>query len=75
MKRVGTAEIPKDFEWLDGTGVDETYNNFADGEPDTGGGSNTVGVFVTMDGTWKSDVRIRRIPFVCQRPISNCTMI
>ena len=69
MKRVdgnGYSGNPGDFEWLDGTNVGNTYNNFAQGEPNNDPDEQDCGVFFTSDGYWKSELCEARY-YVCQR--------
>ena len=66
MKRVGYAEQPADFDWLDGTSVGDTYNNFADGDNNNQGQEN-CGVFYTIDGFWRSELCSLKRCYVCQR--------
>ena len=66
MVRIRITGQPRDFEWLDGTNVGDTYYNFADGEPDNNQGDENCGVFYTSTGLWKSEQCTER-PYVCQR--------
>ena len=67
MKRVGYSERPKAFDWLDGTNVGNTYNNFAPGEPNNNQGNEDCGVVYTKSGFWRSEQCSAR-PYICQRP-------
>jgi len=49
---------PRDFNWLDGTNVDNTYNNFADGEPNNEQGSEICGI-VTNFISFHSQIKSR----------------
>ena len=66
MERFRTTTGVRDCKWLDGTMVEDTYYNFAE-EPGNGGGSETIGVFITEDGKWKSYIKSKMIHVVCQR--------
>ena len=66
MERIEYTWTARDFEWLDGTNVDETYDNFADGEPNNHNNPEGCGVFCTCSGLWKSEKCESRY-YVCQR--------
>ena len=72
MERVG-FEYNREFSWLDGANVGDTYNNFADGEPNNFNVPEScevfytsTGLFYTSTGFWKSEQCTAR-PYVCQR--------
>ena len=66
MKRVAYYDQPSGFDWLDGTNVGDTYNNFANGEPDNLQGDEDCGIFFTKTGVWRSEGCESR-SYVCQR--------
>ena len=57
---------PTAFDWLDGTSVADTFNNFALGEPNNNQPPEECGVFFTNDGFWKSE-RCESRHYVCQK--------
>ena len=62
--RFGTGSA-RDFNWLSGTNVGDTYFNFA--ELANNSGFDRCGVFITMDGSWKTERCDDSRHFVCQR--------
>jgi len=68
MERSNVFGHPRDFDWLDGTNVGETYSNFIDGEPDNQNGEEDCGVFfIAIDGKWRSQLCSYGRQYVCQR--------
>ena len=66
MERVKNTNQPNSFDWLDGTKVGNTYNNFGENEPDNLYGNENCGVYYTSSGLWKSE-RCELRYYVCQR--------
>ena len=67
MTRVDLTTHPRDFNWLDGTPVENTYNNFPPGEPDNNSGNDGCVVFNTNDGLWRTEQCSPLRHYVCQR--------
>ena len=57
---------PKDFDWLNGTNVGDTYSNFAGGEPNNDQTTEDCGVFYTSTKLWSSELCGSQ-PYVCQK--------
>ena len=66
MKLVAYIDQTSGFEWLDGTNVGDTFNNFADGEPHNYQGDEQCGVLFTSDGLWRSE-RCESRYYVCKQ--------
>ena len=66
MERVSYNGRPNSFEWLNGTNVGDTFNNFAPGEPDNEQSFEDCAAFHTSSGLWRSEQCTAR-PYVCQR--------
>ena len=66
MKRAG-YNYKREFEWLDGTNVGDTYSNFAAGEPNNDPDPQHCGVFFTKTGSWKSEDCGSERFYACQR--------
>jgi len=65
MERVQSI-LSQDFYWLDETNVEDTYNNFANGEYDNPTGNENCGVFFTIGGQWRSEKCSVNRYYVCQ---------
>ena len=70
MQQIREDGFRQKFEWLDGTNVDNTYSNFALGEPNNHQGNENCGVLsVTQHYLWLSETCESRQFYICQKEI------